>query len=63
MKPCTTSMKMDNIGSDDQTYNSPVKETMSDTCSAAKVEQLGQEYQTFMRNEKFEKFCKTVGAL
>ena len=56
-------MKMDNIGSDDKTYNSPVKEMMSDTCSAAKIEQLGQEYQTFMRNEKFKKFCKTVGAL
>ena len=51
-------MKMDDV-----TCSPPANETMSDTCSAAKIEQLGQEYQTFMRNENFKKFCEMVGAL
>ena len=60
MKLYTISMKMDNIESDDKTCSSPA----NDTCSAAKIEQLGQEYQThIMRDEKFEKFCEMVGDL
>lgn len=52
---------MDNIESesDDKICSSPA----NDTCSAAKIEQLGQEYQAFMRNETFKKFCEMVGAL
>ena len=61
MKLCTASMMMNNIESepDDKTCSSPA----NDTCSAAKIEQLDQDYQTFMRDENFEKFCEMVGAL
>ena len=62
MKFCTISDSMD-ITCSPPARNDHEMMSSSNTCSAAKTKQLGQEYQTFMRNENFERFCEMVGAL